>query len=161
MLEKDWSMDYIIDSLRERPHGVPVGHFAVALDPRGRTIVKRDMELIRKILIQVESWPNVEQRCVELPEYDRHIVVRHVEMLCAAGFIEPFDSRRPATGFIVVKDLSWDGHEFLDSVRNDSVWGKVKEELSAAQLLSAPLELVKYTAIEVGKTFIKQHLGIA
>jgi hypothetical protein len=136
--------------------------FMVALDPRGRTIVKRDMELIRKILLEVESWPDAQQRTVQMANYDSNVVVRHVEMLCSAGLLETFGEPRRIGGpnqFIIIKDLSWSGHEFLDAIKNENIWSRVKQSLSSAQLASVPIELIKFAAIEVGKAYLSPFLG--
>ena len=134
----------------------------MALDPCGRAVVKRDMELIRKILLEVEGWPNAEHRTVKLPEHEQHVVLRHVEMLCSAGLLEMFGSPRPIgtpNQFLIIKDLSWEGHEFLDAVKSDTVWNNVKQSLSAANLTSVSMETIKYAAVEISKCILRAFLG--
>jgi len=29
--------------------------------------------------------------------------------------------------FILIASMTWDGHEFLDSVKNNGIWNKTKE----------------------------------
>ena len=137
--------------------------FVVALSSRGRTIVKRDMDLIRHILIEIESRPDASPRIVELADYDGNVVFRHLEMLQQAGFIDvigvnsPVGQRPPS---MIIKDLTWNGHDFLNAIQSDTVWKKLKHDLSASNLISAPFEVIKFGAIEIAKGYLKQHIGI-
>ncbi len=92
--------------------------FVVALDPSGRSIVKRDMELIRKILLEVEGWPDAKPKIVTIGASDRAVVARHVEDLKSAGYLDVAAASVGQDGvpIIMVKDLSWEGHDFLDAV---------------------------------------------
>lgn len=31
----------------------------------------------------------------------------------------------------IIKALTWDGHEFLDNVKSDDIWSKVKQQAAA------------------------------
>ena len=43
--------------------------------------------------------------------------------------IEAIDRSGGARFCWEAKSLTWDGHEFLDSARNETLWRKAKEEL--------------------------------
>ena len=43
--------------------------------------MKRDMELIRKILAQIKARDTLGYRSIEIPDTDPAIVARHVELL--------------------------------------------------------------------------------
>jgi hypothetical protein len=77
--------------------------------------VKRDMELVKRILAEVESWPDESPRDVVVEGYKPHVVARHLEMLAAAGFLDVYVQPDPETP-IRVRDLSWKGHEYFDGV---------------------------------------------
>jgi hypothetical protein len=53
-----------------------------------------------------------------------------------------------------IRALTWNGHEFLDSVRDTGIWAKVKER--AAKLPSAPLSILAGIAVAE----VKKHLGL-
>lgn len=60
-----------------------------------------------------------------------------------------------AKAYIMNPQLSWDGQEFLDSIRNDSVWNKVKSEVMT-HLKSAPFYLI----FALAKKYAGQKLGL-
>ena len=51
--------------------------------------------------------------------------------------------------------LSWAGHEFLESIKNQTVFNKLKNRLGDS-LGSVPFELIKELAISLGK----EQLGL-
>ena len=106
--------------------------------------MKRDMDLIRKILLTVEAEDEDGQEGAEvinsiLSETSPHIVERHISMLEEEELIEKVFS---VFSFGVLdkhsgeaslqsygKDtwrLTWAGHDFLDTIRDDDVWIKTK-----------------------------------
>src|SRR6266852_5314502 len=103
------------------PNGVFVT--TIALDPSGRALMKRDMELIRKIVVEIQSRRDIEPRVVEIDGFDSMVVFRHVEMLHHAGFLEA-TTVVPMCGLpiIMVKDLTMQGHDFAAVVLNEGVW---------------------------------------
>ncbi|MGD0020923.1 MAG: DUF2513 domain-containing protein [Smithellaceae bacterium] len=113
--------------------------------------MKRDMDLIRKILFHLESRKE-HQATLELPieGYDRVTVMYHMLLLAQAGLVD-FEPEITKTGRIIrahVLGLNWAGHEFLDSVRSETVWRKlVKYTREKGGAL--PFELLKTLGIEL------------
>jgi Hypothetical protein (DUF2513) len=58
------------------------------------------------------------------------------------------------SGEIVVKNITWDGREFLDDIRDTEVWGKTKERAKA--VASVGLSFVW----EIAKAEMKAKLGL-
>ncbi|MBX0320315.1 DUF2513 domain-containing protein [Shouchella clausii] len=58
------------------------------------------------------------------------------------------------TNGIHIHSLSYDGHEFLDSIRDDSVWNKVKSKTT--KVAGVGLPIIK----ELGLAYTKQKLGL-
>ena len=90
--------------------------------------MKRDMELVRKILLFLEVRSSFEAE-TELPidGYDRRVVMYHMLLLAQADLID-FEPERTKNGRIIkahVIGLNWAGHEFLDAVRSEKVWRKL------------------------------------
>ncbi|WP_404443478.1 DUF2513 domain-containing protein [Sutcliffiella horikoshii] len=92
--------------------------------------MKRDMELIRTILISIEE-NNSQMGWIDLdiPEYEDDMISYHVELLNNAGFIEAVDLSSMDGYEWKPKKITWNGHEFLDSIKNDTVWNEVKEQV--------------------------------
>ncbi len=82
------------------------------------------MELVRLLLLQTEAG-------VDLPEVnarDVKEVLHHIAILKDASLVEG-EVHSNSDGQIIVGQifrLTWQGHEFLDVMRNDSVWKKAK-----------------------------------
>ncbi len=112
--------------------------------------MKRDMGLIRKLLILMEAD---EGKFFPLEEYSKEIVYRHLQLMGKAGlidvsFVTPQGSLYPTHA--INPELTWEGHEFLSAVRNETVWGTVTEVVKSKGG-SIPFEVLKALAIEISK----------
>lgn len=93
--------------------------------------MKRDMDLIRKILQLVESCENA-YGCEEMPEvdgYDSQTVSYHLRILRDANLIEaePIDEcGRGYTDYYGI-NLTWAGQDFLSAANDDTLWQKAKD----------------------------------
>ncbi|AZS50380.1 DUF2513 domain-containing protein [Entomomonas moraniae] len=89
--------------------------------------MKRDWDLIREILIAVEDLPDTTSRlnANAITEYDAETVSYHMSILNEAGLIVAQCSKtKPILCF--ANSLTWEGHEFLDKIRQQSAWNKIK-----------------------------------
>jgi hypothetical protein len=119
--------------------------------------VKRDLELVREILIAIEA--NNDWRGAEVPQIagrDRHSVCHHIEFLAQAGYLSVQNESTPDRKDFHWIHLIWNGHEFLDALRNETVWAQVKEKKKSAGG-SLSFELAK----ELGITLARQALGLS
>ena len=107
--------------------------------------MKRDMDLIREILLQVEARPTATSiDLVEVPGHEQETISYHVKLLHDAGYLEAYDLRTMGPdGFKYAPSALTDaGHDFLDAAKNDTIWSKAKaklEEVGGA----APLDVFK------------------
>ena len=92
--------------------------------------MKRDMDLVRKILFAIEES---EDENIELDRLgdDLDRVYRHVELmkeyeLVDAHIIRGGDGPEEEIQLCTVKRLTWKGHEFLNKARDESGWKKAK-----------------------------------
>jgi hypothetical protein len=93
--------------------------------------MKRDMDLAREILEQVEEKSQgIGSVRLEIPDHSENEIGYHVMLLGEAGLLvakELGDTGDTGwEGWVALK-MTWEGHEFLDAIRNDTVWNKVKE----------------------------------
>ena len=108
--------------------------------------MKRDMGLIREILLQVEARPSVNDwGPVEIDGRSQEEISYHVKMLDDDGLLEALNMHTLDGFKSDPKFLTARGHDFLDSIRSPSVWGKVKQQLDVIGG-SASLEVVKTIA---------------
>jgi hypothetical protein len=122
--------------------------FIIVLDPTGRALMTRDMELIRKIFAEIQSRNDLHLRPVDIPGAEDWIVARHAEMLLDAGLLDGIRSNPINQSFptIAVKDLSMAGHDFAAALANDSVWGAIKTKFSASEIALMPLKVLEKLA---------------
>lgn len=113
--------------------------------------MERDMDLARDILRAVEQGPYGAVNNRSFVDQDPKVVAYHIELLEQAGLIEASIARANGAGAVAanVQQLTWDGHEFLEAVRNDTIWAKAKQKAGSASfelLLAAAIALAKQAA---------------
>lgn len=127
--------------------------------------MKRDLGLVRELLLRLEALPMGMYGAVTIDPGDMEIAVEgyseddiayHLSLLQERGLIEVPDSQ-PMIGIVFTR-LSWDGHDFLDAVRDPEIWRKTK--LGADAVGSFSFELVKQLATGFIKTKIEEHTGV-
>ena len=88
--------------------------------------MKRDMNLIRAIALATAELPS-DQPLRELPGIDQPTFAAHAQWMHEAGLVHaalsPKDSLRPANMALVYR-LTWQGCEFADAAKNDTLWAK-------------------------------------
>ena len=111
--------------------------------------MKRDMELIRTLLLDAEKHTNG-HNFVDLREPGRTlnaVTDYHAGLLLEAGLIHATPTGQ---GVILVGGLTWKGHEFLDNIRNEAVWADVTKQVTekgGSAALSVVIELAKKVAL--------------
>ena len=120
--------------------------------------MKRDMDLIRKILMKIEASDggNIE---LNIPDYSQDQVYLHVELMKEYGLVEALvvrgdDGPQPEILACKVYRMTWEGHDFLNAAREDSIWNQAKEQcLKATGLLS--IELLKDCLLQTARQSIQ------
>jgi hypothetical protein len=89
--------------------------------------MKRDMDLVREVLLKVEELPfDGRFYDVKIEGRSDDEITYHVMLLHEAGFIEAIDLSTLGGLCWKPKRLTYNGHEFLDAARSDTVWQKAK-----------------------------------
>jgi len=116
--------------------------------------MKRDDDFIREILFQVEKTDANRRPVIHFPERDKDQLLEHLELLIDASLLEGQVARSSMRGPRVLKvqveRLTWEGQEFLETIRNEQVWGRIKKHL-AEKGGGISFEVLKSLAIEVSK----------
>lgn len=111
--------------------------------------MKRDMDLARRILFEVELAGTYRDKLtLHLDDYSSEQISYHTLLLSEAGLIEMEASSRHTAEF-KPKRLTWEGHEFLDAVREDKRWHEVKRIMGTVG--GFVFEIAKPVAIELLK----------
>ena len=93
--------------------------------------MKRDMDLVREIMLQIEALPAGPPVLYRVGEVEDLVLLNHLEMLIDAGLVRGKISRSQGSrgDVIVISTLSWEGHEWIDLVRDPRVWDEAKTTL--------------------------------
>jgi Hypothetical protein (DUF2513) len=92
--------------------------------------MKRDMELIRELMLAIESQDgDFNYESTGAIGYDESQIDYHLELLIEAKLVvgEVYHQMGGCSPVIRVERLSWDGHEFCDNARNESIWKEAKK----------------------------------
>ena len=93
--------------------------------------MKRDMDLIRKILFEIESEPTRSSGLsIQIPSYSDDEVMYHLVLLQEAGLIDAVTINDRSRAQVYPTRLTWEGHEFLDAARDNTNWNKAKEVMA-------------------------------
>lgn len=124
--------------------------------------MKRDWDIIREILIKFEELnPKVGSiHLSDFPPDKAHEYSYHVELLLESGLVHGQMSKtigRHAQDFFADR-LTWEGHEFLDSIRSDNVWNKTKTSFVKGGL-SMTFDLIKGVATDIAAALLKSAIN--
>ncbi len=128
--------------------------------------MKRDMDLIRTLLLKLEDFQLVAGTVDSIPYgddwfkidgFDLDTIVYNANLLEQAGFIHspPHSGGMMALGFA---GLTWSGHEFLDDIRNPEAWRKTKDAMK--KVGGFGLEIAAQVTKQYLKDALKTHLGL-
>ncbi|MBL0474394.1 DUF2513 domain-containing protein [Aeromonas veronii] len=122
--------------------------------------MKRDWDVVRLILTKLEELPDslstltyidfyADDRIkpdADLTELDRQVSY-HMELLIEAGLVVGTmdDAVSLYAKEFRAHRLTWSGHEFLETIRSDTVWNKTKETF-ATKGIDMTFDLIKTVA---------------
>jgi hypothetical protein len=110
--------------------------------------MKRDMELVRLILLDIEGETEV-----DLSPYSQEQINYHQKLLYDRGFIDGIDISSFVGWEIMEPQLTWEGHDFLDDARNENVWRESMTQLGKA-VGTASLDVIKAVLTSVATRMI-------
>ena len=114
--------------------------------------MRRDMDLLREILLDLEKKDHSQWVTFHHENYTDEEVNYHVKLAYQAGLIEAKDISTFDGTKWMARDLTWQGHEFLDAAKNDKVWNKVKKKV-AEQGGNIPFDVLKELLKQAAKTY--------
>ena len=120
--------------------------------------MERDMDLVLKILKYLENREDISVvQDMRISGYDDRVVAYHLRRMYEGGLLdaETITSSTTETRLINVLPfgLTWEGHEFLDSIKKEGVLQQVKSRLGGA-LSEVPYILLRELALSVGRAQI-------
>lgn len=110
--------------------------------------MKRDMELCRKILFAIEErYVDAAIYNLKIEGYSQEEISYNSGLLFDAGLISAYKSQNADNHLYMfaVGHLTWEGHDFLDKIREDTIWNKTKKVIKD-KLLPMTLDIIKEVA---------------
>lgn len=95
--------------------------------------MKRDMDLVRLILLEIEDkFRSTALHNLAIDGYDTETVAYHCKILYEAGLISDYKAQYADNEIYVfgVGSLTWDGNDFIEKIRDNSQWKKVKDTIT-------------------------------
>ena len=116
--------------------------------------MKRDMDVVRQLLLEIEATGELDYSQADrkyladlepTPEeiHEQQVTQYHYLLLVDAGFIRTLENKWWIEG------LTWEAHDFLDAVREESSWDGLKQHFKnqGKDVSSMPLQIVKNVAM--------------
>lgn len=98
--------------------------------------MQRDLDLVRDLLKLAadSSEPHVDAYALSGDSVSRDLIAYHVRIMTQAGLIESYvkPDGHPVPGACFINSLTWQGNDFLDNVRSDTIWREVKKKLASS-----------------------------
>ena len=139
--------------------GTAAGRAAGSLNNEIENLMKRDMELVRKMLLEIESRDDVLLPSDDPSDY--RLIAYHLLLLREGGLIAGIDEIERPSGELIVQvkaqpRLTWAGHEFVDAARSETLWKEATEKTGSA------LGTVSFVVLtQLLAQLAKQRLGVA
>lgn len=120
--------------------------------------MRLNYDCVRDILLYIEDNTDYENDYVSSDElltnlsYDKNTLFYHLDMISQAELVNDvfYAEDEPQE----VSRLSWEGHQYLDNIRDNGIWKIVKEKTNCVGSLSLKL------LIPLAESVIKQKLGL-
>ena len=112
--------------------------------------MKRDMDLVRSIMLKAEALPPGPPILYRVGEVEDLVLLHHLELLIEAALLRGKITRSQGSrgDVIGISGLTWEGHEWIETVRSDRVWEETKATLSEGEG-AMTFELTKAVATRV------------
>ena len=114
-------------------------------------------DCVRDVMLYIED--NLKLDCIldiseiqnNLTSYSIEDITYTCEKLDEAGYLE---TKRYITGDAIILKMTYNGHQFLDTIRDDGIWKETKSKIS--KLASVSLPVIQQVAAQL----ISFKLGI-
>ena len=124
--------------------------------------MKLNNDCVRDLLLYIEDKITINDSIaisqIEINKYTSEELIYTAMKLKDAGYVKG-NVYKYITGNadVCVNELTWDGHKFLDNIRDDGVWKTTKEKLS--KFSSVSLSIIENVASQVITNLINQQMG--
>ena len=115
--------------------------------------MKRDIDLLRAILLQVEALGNPEEPLIHslsVEGKDQAHVNEHVKLLIESGYLEGEIKYSTNNRILLtaIRGLTPRAYDFLDNIRNNELWHRIRERI-ATTTGTASVPIIEHFAHQV------------
>lgn len=124
--------------------------------------MRRDMDLVRSILMQAEEADGpLDIGDIEPRGHTAEEVAYHVELMQQHGLVAATVKRAfgGTTLLCRVDALTWEGQDLLDAMRSDRVWARVRRAVTES-VGTATLDVVKGACCAVAQRMVLDAAGL-
>ena len=127
--------------------------------------MKLNLDCIREILLQMEEIPyngflEIESLHAALSTYSEDEIMYSVQKLIEADFITAVTTKGWGETYINgVKDITFEGHQFLANIREDNNWKQIKS--ISSNIVFAGLKIITAISEGVATAAINKYLGFS
>ncbi|WP_428525980.1 DUF2513 domain-containing protein [Roseibium sp.] len=129
--------------------------------------MQRDMDMVRDIMLEIETGKKVfevrsddtsrilmvEELGMSREEADK--LEHHLKLIQNRGLAE---FTRTGGGGWIVDEITWAGHDFLDSVRDSEIWAQTK--VGAEKAGGFTFDIIVAVAKGLIRTKLEKHTGV-
>ena len=108
--------------------------------------MQRDMDLIRQVILNVECgspYPEIVGFTPQAIQYHQMLAIEAGLLNGTHGKFNENATEIPS--YVFVEDVTWEGHNFIDAIREDNNWNKLKSYI-AQQGKQLTIETIKAAA---------------
>lgn len=66
--------------------------------------------------------------------------------------------RKDKISFLDIDNITWEGHMFLESIKDESLWSEIKSKIGNTAKVS--ISIISKVITELGVTYLKDKLGL-
>ena len=124
--------------------------------------MKRDMDLVRRILFEIEDkYKSTALINLHIEGYDFETVAYHCKIMYEAGLISYYKGQYASDELcsFFVGGLTWEGNDYLDKIRDNSFWEQVKRIIKEKGL-PLVIDTIKIVSGELIVAAAKTAMGL-
>lgn len=126
--------------------------------------MKLNQDCVRDLLLYLEENLTYENtiniNSLDLKDYPSLDLIYTADKLNEADFIDCIRSKfiSEEGPIIIVKSITYNGHQFLDNIRDDGVWKETKK--IASKVSTTSLDIISNIAAQVISNIISKNMGL-
>jgi hypothetical protein len=117
------------------------------------------MDFVRELLLKVEADEELDGYtyksfdATDFPGRKNEEIAYHIDQLIEAGLLKGSEGTLDGVAAPISR-LTWNGHEFLDSIKDVRIWTRVKERIDG-------LSGITFTVVAaIAEAELKKYLGL-